>query len=228
MIPNMERRFLETDSAASREELSHYQSAAPCTFCNGKRLKPEALAVKVCGKDIMEVSDLSIKEALKWFAGVEEQLSPQKQQIAHKILKEIIDRLQFLNNVGLDYLTLSRQSGGLSGGESQRIRLASQIGSGLTGVLYVLDEPSIGLHQRDNDRLLETLNRLRDIGNTVIVVEHDEDAIRAADFLVDMGPGAGELGGSVVAAGTVADVLASKDSLTAQYLNGQKEIAVPS
>ena len=177
VIPNMERRFLETDSAASREELSHYQSAAPCTFCNGKRLKPEALAVKVCGKDIMEVSDLSIKEALKWFAGVEEQLSPQKQQIAHKILKEIIDRLQFLNNVGLDYLTLSRQSGGLSGGESQRIRLASQIGS--------------------------------------------------ADFLVDMGPGAGELGGSVVAAGTVADVLASKDSLTAQYLNGQKEIAVP-
>ena len=176
VIPNMERRFLETDSAASREELSHYQSAAPCTYCNGKRLKPEALAVKVCGKDIMEISDLSIKEALKWFSQVEEQLSPQKQQIAHKILKEIIDRLQFLNNVGLDYLTLSRQSGGLSGGESQRIRLASQIGSGLTGVLYVLDEPSIGLHQRDNDKLLETLNRLRDIGNTVIVVEHDEDA----------------------------------------------------
>ncbi len=227
VIPNMERRVLETESAASREELSHYQSAAPCTFCNGKRLKPEALAVKVCGKDIMEVSDLSIKEALKWFSGVEEQLSPQKQQIAHKILKEIIERLQFLNNVGLDYLTLSRQSGGLSGGESQRIRLASQIGSGLTGVLYVLDEPSIGLHQRDNDRLLETLNRLRDIGNTVIVVEHDEDAIRAADFLVDMGPGAGELGGNVVAAGTVAEVLNNKKSLTAQYLNGQKEIAVP-
>ena len=227
VIPNMERRFLETDSAASREELSHYQSAAPCTYCHGKRLKPEALAVKVCGKDIMEVSDLSIKEALKWFAGVEEQLSPQKQQIAHKILKEIIDRLQFLNNVGLDYLTLSRQSGGLSGGESQRIRLASQIGSGLTGVLYVLDEPSIGLHQRDNDRLIETLTRLRDIGNTVIVVEHDEDAIRAADFLVDMGPGAGELGGNVVAAGTVGEVLANPDSLTAQYLNGQKEIAVP-
>ena len=227
VIPNMERRFLETDSAASREELSHYQSAAPCTYCHGKRLKPEALAVKVCGKDIMEVSDLSIKEALKWFAGVKEQLSPQKQQIAHKILKEIIDRLQFLNNVGLDYLTLSRQSGGLSGGESQRIRLASQIGSGLTGVLYVLDEPSIGLHQRDNDRLIETLTRLRDIGNTVIVVEHDEDAIRAADFLVDMGPGAGELGGNVVAAGTVGEVLANPDSLTAQYLNGQKEIAVP-
>lgn len=227
VIPNMERRFLETDSAASREELSHYQSAAPCTYCNGKRLKPEALAVKVCGKDIMEVSDLSIKEALKWFSQVEEQLSPQKQQIAHKILKEIIDRLQFLNNVGLDYLTLSRQSGGLSGGESQRIRLASQIGSGLTGVLYVLDEPSIGLHQRDNDKLLETLNRLRDIGNTVIVVEHDEDAIRSADYLIDMGPGAGELGGNVVAAGTVDEVLANKNSLTAQYLNGQKEIAVP-
>lgn len=227
VIPNMERRFLETDSAASREELSHYQSAAPCTYCNGKRLKPEALAVKVCGKDIMEISDLSIKEALKWFSQVEEQLSPQKQQIAHKILKEIIDRLQFLNNVGLDYLTLSRQSGGLSGGESQRIRLASQIGSGLTGVLYVLDEPSIGLHQRDNDKLLETLNRLRDIGNTVIVVEHDEDAIRSADYLIDMGPGAGELGGNVVAAGTVDEVLANKNSLTAQYLNGQKEIAVP-
>lgn len=227
VIPNMERRFLETDSAASREELSHYQSSAPCTYCNGKRLKPEALAVKVCGKDIMEVSDLSIKEALKWFSQVEEQLSPQKQQIAHKILKEIIDRLQFLNNVGLDYLTLSRQSGGLSGGESQRIRLASQIGSGLTGVLYVLDEPSIGLHQRDNDKLLETLNRLRDIGNTVIVVEHDEDAIRAADYLIDMGPGAGELGGNVVASGSVKEVLADKNSLTAQYLNGQKEISVP-
>ncbi len=227
VIPNMERRFLETDSAASREELSHYQSAAPCTYCQGKRLKPEALAVKICGKDIMEVSDMSVKQALKWFAEVEPQLSPQKAQIAHKILKEIIDRLQFLNNVGLEYLTLSRQSGGLSGGESQRIRLASQIGSGLTGVLYVLDEPSIGLHQRDNDRLLETLTRLRDIGNTVIVVEHDEDAIRAADYLVDMGLGAGEQGGNVIAEGTVAEVLKNKNSLTAQYLNGQKEIAVP-
>ncbi len=227
VIPNMERRFLETESAASREELSHYQSAAPCGFCKGKRLKDEALAVKILGKDIMEVSDLSIKEALKWFMGVEENLSVQKQQIAHKILKEIVERLQFLNNVGLDYLTLSRQSGGLSGGESQRIRLASQIGSGLTGVFYVLDEPSIGLHQRDNDRLLDTLNRLRDIGNTVIVVEHDEDAIRAADYLVDMGPGAGEKGGEVVAEGSVEEVLKNKKSLTAQYLNGQKEIAVP-
>lgn len=227
VIPNMERRFLETESAASREELSHYQSAAPCGYCKGKRLKDEALAVKILGKDIMEVSDLSIKDALKWFMGVEENLSVQKQQIAHKILKEIVERLQFLNNVGLDYLTLSRQSGGLSGGESQRIRLASQIGSGLTGVFYVLDEPSIGLHQRDNDRLLETLNRLRDIGNTVIVVEHDEDAIRAADYLVDMGPGAGEKGGEVVAEGSVEEVLKNKKSLTAQYLNGQKEIAVP-
>lgn len=228
VIPNMERRFLETDSAAAREELSHYQSAAPCETCGGKRLKPEALAVKICGKDIMEASDLSIKNALTWFGGVEDQLSPQKKAIAHKILKEIIDRLNFLNNVGLEYLTLSRQSGGLSGGEAQRIRLASQIGSGLTGVMYVLDEPSIGLHQRDNDRLLETLNHLRNIGNTVIVVEHDEDAIRAADYLVDMGPRAGDEGGHVMACGTVAEVLKNKSSLTAQYLNGQKLIAVPS
>ena len=227
VIPNMERRFLETDSMASREELSHYQSAAPCEACGGKRLKPEALAVKICGFDIMQASDMSIKNALQWFDKVEEQLSPQKREIAHKILKEIITRLQFLNNVGLEYLTLSRQSGSLSGGESQRIRLASQIGSGLTGVMYVLDEPSIGLHQRDNDRLLETLTRLRDIGNTVIVVEHDEDAIRAADFLVDMGPRAGDEGGRVTASGTVAEVLKSKNSLTAQYLNGEKFIAVP-
>ncbi len=227
VIPNMERRFLETDSMASREELSHYQSAAPCEACGGKRLKPEALAVKICGYDIMQASDMSIKNALQWFGQVEEQLSPQKREIAHKILKEIITRLQFLNNVGLEYLTLSRQSGSLSGGESQRIRLASQIGSGLTGVMYVLDEPSIGLHQRDNDRLLETLTRLRDIGNTVIVVEHDEDAIRAADFLVDMGPRAGDEGGKVTASGTVTEVLKNKNSLTAQYLNGEKFIAVP-
>ena len=227
VIPNMERRFLETESASSREELSHYQSAAPCGFCKGKRLKDEALAVKICGKDIMEVSDLSIKEALKWFRGVEEKLSPQKRKIAEKILKEIIERLEFLNNVGLDYLTLSRQSGGLSGGESQRIRLASQIGSGLTGVFYVLDEPSIGLHQRDNDRLLETLFRLRDIGNTVIVVEHDEDAIKNADYLIDMGPGAGEKGGHIVADGTVEEVLKNENSITAKYLKGQKEISVP-
>lgn len=228
VIPNMERRFLETDSAASREELVHYQSAAPCECCHGKRLKPEALAVKICGKDIIEASDMSIKQALNWFSGVEAQLTPQKQEIAHKIIKEIVERLRFLNNVGLDYLTMSRQSGTLSGGEAQRIRLASQIGSGLTGVMYVLDEPSIGLHQRDNDKLLATLTRLRDIGNTVIVVEHDEDAMRAADFLVDMGPGAGSNGGNVVAAGTVAEVLKNKNSLTAQYLTGEKYIAVPS
>ena len=228
VIPNMERRFLETDSAAMREELSHYQSAAVCPYCKGKRLKPEALAVKIANKDIMDASDMSVKEALKWFSSVEAELSNQKAEIAHKILKEIIERLKFLNNVGLEYLTLSRQSGGLSGGEAQRIRLASQIGSGLTGVMYVLDEPSIGLHQRDNDKLLETLTRLRDIGNTVIVVEHDEDAIKAADFLVDMGPLAGDAGGKIVASGTVDEVLKNKESLTAAYLTGQKEIEVPS
>ena len=227
VIPNMERRFLETDSAWVREEFSKYQSAAPCEFCGGKRLKPEALAVKVNGLDIMEASEMSIKKAHEWFMGVEKTLSPKKAEIAHKIIKEIVDRLSFLNNVGLDYLSLNRQSGTLSGGESQRIRLASQIGSGLTGVMYVLDEPSIGLHQRDNDRLLETLTRLRDIGNTVIVVEHDEDAIRAADYLVDMGPGAVEKGGQVMAKGTVEDVLKNPDSLTAQYLNGERFIAVP-
>ena len=227
VIPNMERRFLETDSASAREELSHYQSAAPCEFCKAKRLKPEALAVKIAGLDIMDVSDMSVKNALVWFKNAEETLSPQKQQIAHKILKEIITRLQFLNNVGLEYLTLSRQSGSLSGGESQRIRLASQIGSGLTGVMYVLDEPSIGLHQRDNDKLLETLTHLRDIGNTVIVVEHDEDAIKAADYLIDMGPFAGQNGGEIVAHGTVEKVLKNQNSLTAQYLTGQKNISVP-
>ena len=227
VIPNMERRFLETDSSWVREEFSKYQSAAPCEFCHGKRLKPEALAVKICGLDIMDASDMSIKKAREWFMGVEEQLTPKKAEIAHKILKEIIDRLTFLNNVGLDYLTLSRQSGTLSGGEAQRIRLASQIGSGLTGVMYVLDEPSIGLHQRDNDRLLETLTRLRDIGNTVIVVEHDEDAIRSADYLVDMGLGAGEQGGFVTAKGTVEEVLHNPNSLTAQYLNGTRQIEVP-
>lgn len=227
IIPNMERRFLESDSAWVKEEFSKYQSAATCEHCHGKRLKPEALAVKICGLDIMDVAEMSLKKSLEWFKGVEAQLTPKKQEIAHKILKEITDRLQFLNNVGLDYLTLSRMSGSLSGGESQRIRLASQIGSGLTGVLYVLDEPSIGLHQRDNDRLLATLNNLRDIGNTVIVVEHDEDAIRAADYIVDMGPLAGELGGEVTAEGTLEEILKNPNSLTAKYLNGEKEIAVP-
>ena len=228
VIPNMERRFMETDSSWIREEFSKYQSAAPCEFCGGKRLKPEALAVKVNELDIMDAAEMSIKKAHDWFIRAEETLPPKKAEIAHKIIKEIVERLSFLNNVGLDYLSLNRQSGTLSGGESQRIRLASQIGSGLTGVMYVLDEPSIGLHQRDNDRLLETLTRLRDIGNTVIVVEHDEDAIRAADYLVDMGPGAGDKGGNIIARGTVKEVLQNKNSLTAQYLNGEKKIEIPS
>lgn len=227
VVNNLERRFMETDSQATRDELSRYQSAATCEACGGKRLKPEALAVKIGGLDIMEASEMSVKKALTWFRGIGPNLSPQKQEIASKILKEIIERLSFLNNVGLEYLTLSRQSGSLSGGEAQRIRLASQIGSGLTGVLYVLDEPSIGLHQRDNDRLLETLTRLRDIGNTVIVVEHDEDAIRSADYLIDMGPEAGNNGGEIVANGTVHEVLRNRKSLTAQYLNGEKFIEVP-
>ena len=227
VINNLERRFLESDSASIRDEFAQYQSAATCEHCHGKRLRPEALSVKIGGLDIMDAAEMSIRDALVWFKGIGPNLSPKKQEIATKILKEIIERLSFLNNVGLDYLNLSRQSGTLSGGESQRIRLASQIGSGLTGVLYVLDEPSIGLHQRDNDRLLETLTRLRDIGNTVIVVEHDEDAIRAADYLVDMGPAAGSHGGEIVAEGTVKDVLKNQHSLTAQNLNGNKKIAVP-
>ncbi len=227
VINNLERRFMETDSPAIRDEFAQYQSAAVCEHCGGKRLKPEALAVKIGGLDIMDASAMSVKNALTWFRGIGPTLSPKKQEIAGKILKEIVERLNFLNNVGLEYLSLSRQSGSLSGGEAQRIRLASQIGSGLTGVLYVLDEPSIGLHQRDNDRLLETLTRLRDIGNSVIVVEHDEDAIRSADFLIDVGPAAGSHGGEIVASGTVKDVLKCKNSLTAQYLNGDKKIAVP-
>ena len=227
VIPNTERRWRETDSQGIREDLGRYQTSAPCETCGGKRLKPEALAVKIGGRDIAETSDLSIADALAWFSGLAAQLRPKEREIADRILKEINERLGFLNNVGLDYLTLSRTSGTLSGGESQRIRLASQIGSGLTGVLYVLDEPSIGLHQRDNDRLLATLMRLRDIGNTVIVVEHDEDAIRAADYLVDMGPGAGIHGGTVVAEGTPEAVMANPASLTGQYLTGHKSIPLP-
>ncbi|MDR1694478.1 MAG: excinuclease ABC subunit UvrA [Lactobacillaceae bacterium] len=227
VVNNLERKFLETDSPMMREEYAKFQSAAPCDFCHGKRLKPEALAVKIAKMDIMDVCEMSIEKALEWFSKVTEQLSPKKSEIADKILKEIIERLTFLNNVGLSYLTLSRQAGSLSGGEAQRIRLASQIGSGLTGVLYVLDEPSIGLHQRDNDKLLETLTKLRDIGNSVIVVEHDEDAIRAADFLIDIGPRAGVNGGEIVAQGSVEDVLKNKNSITAQYLTGEKKIALP-
>ncbi len=227
VIKNLERRLLETDSNAQREKLEQYLSFNPCEECHGLRLKPESLAVKIDMKHIAEVSRYSIQDAHDWFSGVSKKLNKQQNQIADKILKEINERLTFLMNVGLEYLNLSRASGTLSGGESQRIRLASQIGSGLTGVLYVLDEPSIGLHQRDNHRLLETLQRLRDLGNTVIVVEHDEDAIRLADHLIDMGPGAGSHGGEIVAQGTPAQVFKSKNSVTAQYMRGEREIPVP-
>ena len=227
IIPNLTRRYRETDSSWVREELDKFRANHPCEACHGKRLKPESLAVKIDAKDISDISSLSIAEALGWFKTLEETLDPQRAEIATRILKEINERLGFLSNVGLNYLNLSRNSGTLSGGESQRIRLASQIGSGLTGVLYVLDEPSIGLHQRDNDRLLATLTRLRDLGNTVLVVEHDEDAIRTADYVVDMGPGAGVRGGQVIAQGTASQIMANTQSLTGQYLSGVKEIAIP-
>ncbi len=227
VIPNMERRWRETDSAWVREEFERYQNSRPCGACAGHRLRPEALAVKIGGLHISEVTQMSIRAALEWIAGVPQHLSAQNNEIAAAILKEIRERLGFLNNVGLDYLTLARASGTLSGGESQRIRLASQIGSGLTGVLYVLDEPSIGLHQRDNGRLLETLENLRDQGNTVIVVEHDEEAIRSADHVLDIGPGAGVHGGRIVAEGTPGEVAANPDSLTGQYLSGKRAIPVP-
>jgi excinuclease ABC subunit A len=227
VLPNLERRYRETDNPWVREDLTRYQAAKPCPACSGHRLKPEALSVKVAGRHIGEASALAIREAEAWFAGVFDTLTPQRQEIARRILKEIGERLQFLVDVGLDYLSLGRSSATLSGGESQRIRLASQIGSGLTGVLYVLDEPSIGLHQRDNERLLGTLRRLRDLGNTVLVVEHDEDAIRAADHLVDIGPAAGAGGGRVVAQGTPAEVAANPASLTGDYLSGRRRIALP-
>jgi excinuclease ABC subunit A len=227
VIPNLERRWRETDSEWIREELARYQGDAPCESCKGQRLKPEALAVKVGGLDITAAAQLSILDSRAWFAALPGRLTPKSREIAVRILKEINERLGFLVDVGLEYLTLSRASGTLSGGESQRIRLASQIGSGLTGVLYVLDEPSIGLHQRDNARLLDTLRRLRDLGNTVVVVEHDEEAIRSADYVVDLGPGAGVHGGRVVAEGTPAELMRSKDSITAQYLVGTREVAVP-
>ena len=227
IVPNMSRRWRETDSAWLRDELGKYQSARDCDVCQGARLKPEALAVKLDGAHISAIANKSILEARDWFIAVEDTLNAKQREIGARILKEINERLGFLVDVGLSYLTLSRSSATLSGGESQRIRLASQIGSGLTGVLYVLDEPSIGLHQRDNDRLLETLKHLRDLGNTVIVVEHDEEAIRAADYLVDMGPGAGVHGGHVVAAGSPEEVLACPESLTAQYLTGIRRIEIP-
>jgi excinuclease ABC subunit A len=227
VITNLERRFRESESEWAREELQKYFTDIPCSACNGKRLKPEALAVKIAGRDIGTAADLSVKRAAEWFASLPGELTAKQNEIAGRVLKEIRERLKFLIDVGLEYLTLARASGTLSGGESQRIRLASQIGSGLTGVLYVLDEPSIGLHQRDNARLLETLKRLRDLGNTVIVVEHDEDAIRIADHVVDVGPGAGIHGGEIVAEGTPADIMANKKSLTGQYLTGARTIAVP-
>jgi excinuclease ABC subunit A len=227
VIGNLNRRMLQTESAWMREELSKYQSSQPCETCHGARLKPEALAVKIAMQDISHATHLSVVDALAWFQDMPNHLNGQQKEIAERILKEIVERLGFLNNVGLDYLNLDRTSGTLSGGESQRIRLASQIGSGLSGVLYVLDEPSIGLHQRDNDMLLATLRRLRDLGNTVLVVEHDEDAIRSADYIVDMGPGAGMHGGEIVAKGTLPEVLAHTDSITADYLNGTRSVPVP-
>ncbi len=227
VITNLERRYKETDSDWAREEIARYFTDVPCEACHGYRLKPEALCVKIADRHIGEISDLSVKAAAAWFGELPDKLSAKQNEIAGRILKEIRARLKFLVDVGLDYLTLARASGTLSGGESQRIRLASQIGSGLTGVLYVLDEPSIGLHQRDNARLLDTLKRLRDLGNTVIVVEHDEDAIRIADYVVDVGPGAGVHGGQIVAEGTPMDIMSNPRSLTGQYITGAREIAVP-
>ncbi|HEV7258829.1 MAG TPA: excinuclease ABC subunit UvrA [Bosea sp. (in: a-proteobacteria)] len=228
VITNMERRWKETESDWAREEIGRFMSETPCAACNGYRLKPEALAVKIDMRHIGEISRLSVKDALEWVSALPAKLSKKQNEIAPRILKEIRDRLTFLLDVGLEYLTLARSSGTLSGGESQRIRLASQIGSGLTGVLYVLDEPSIGLHQRDNERLLGTLRRLRDLGNTVIVVEHDEDAILTADYVVDVGPGAGIHGGEIVAQGTPQQILDDPNSLTGKYLTGEMSVAVPS
>ncbi len=227
VLGNLERRMLSTESAWMREELSKYQAAHACEVCLGARLKPEALSVKIAGEDISMSARRSVMDALEWFSTIDQKLTPKQGEIAKAILKEINERLGFLHNVGLDYLNLNRTSGTLSGGESQRIRLASQIGSGLSGVLYVLDEPSIGLHQKDNDRLLETLKRLRGLGNTVLVVEHDEDAIRTADHIIDMGPGAGVHGGEVVCSGSLDDILACTESLTADYLSGRRSIPIP-
>ncbi len=227
VIRNLARRYRETESEWSREEIGRYMTATPCGVCHGARLRPEALAVKIDGLHIGEVTSFSVRAAGNWFAALAQKLDPKRREIAARILKEIRERLTFLIDVGLDYLTLGRAAGTLSGGESQRIRLASQIGSGLTGVLYVLDEPSIGLHQRDNARLLDTLRRLRDLGNSVIVVEHDEDAILAADHVVDVGPGAGIHGGEIVAQGTAAEIMADPNSLTGQYLTGAREVSAP-
>ncbi|HFF7744355.1 TPA: excinuclease ABC subunit UvrA [Staphylococcus aureus] len=225
VVPNISRRFHESPSEYTREMMSKYMTELPCETCHGQRLSREALSVYVGGLNIGEVVEYSISQALNYYKNIN--LSEQDQAIANQILKEIISRLTFLNNVGLEYLTLNRASGTLSGGEAQRIRLATQIGSRLTGVLYVLDEPSIGLHQRDNDRLINTLKEMRDLGNTLIVVEHDDDTMRAADYLVDIGPGAGEHGGQIVSSGTPQKVMKDKKSLTGQYLSGKKRIEVP-
>ena len=225
VLHNMERRYKETESMAVREELAKYISNRPCISCGGTRLKKEARFVFVENTTLPQISDFSIGHSLEFFNNLK--FSGQREKIAEKILKEIQDRLKFLVNVGLNYLTLSRSAETLSGGEAQRIRLASQIGAGLVGVMYVLDEPSIGLHQRDNDRLLETLVHLRDLGNTVIVVEHDEDAIRAADHIIDIGPGAGVHGGQVVAEGSMQDIMDVPESLTGQFLSGKRGIVVP-
>jgi excinuclease ABC subunit A len=227
VITNLERRYRETESDWAREEIARYFTDVPCEACNGFRLKPEALCVKIAGKHIGEVSDMSVRGAGQWFNELPQRLTAKQNEIATRVLKEIRERLKFLVDVGLEYLTLARASGTLSGGESQRIRLASQIGSGLTGVLYVLDEPSIGLHQRDNARLLETLKRLRDLGNTVIVVEHDEDAIRTADHVLDIGPGAGIHGGHVVAEGQIEDLIGARESWTGKYLSGELVVPIP-
>ena len=228
MVTNLERRWKETESDWAREEMAKYFTDIPCAACNGNRLKPEALCVKIAGRHIGEVAEMSVKARRRVVhCSCRSDLTPKQNEIAVRVLKEIRDRLKFLVDVGLEYLTLARASGTLSGGESQRIRLASQIGSGLTGVLYVLDEPSIGLHQRDNARLLETLQRLRDLGNTVIVVEHDEDAIRTADHVLDIGPGAGIHGGHIVAQGSVDDIIATPNSLTGKYLSGELTVHIP-
>ena len=227
VITNLERKYLETESDWKREEISQYQSEKECSGCNGLRLKEEALCIKISKKNISEVTRLSIKEANQWFINLPKELNEKQNEIAQHVLKEINERLKFLVNVGLDYLNLSRASGTLSGGESQRIRLASQIGSGLQGVLYVLDEPSIGLHQKDNSKLLEALKRLRDLGNSVIVVEHDEEAMLTSDHIIDIGPEAGINGGKVVAQGSTEEIKKNKNSLTGDYLSGRKFIPIP-
>ena len=227
VLPSIDRRLQETSSNYMRETLSRYQSSAPCKECGGYRLRPEALCVKLAGQHVGEITQLSVRDALGWFNRLEKNLSARQKKIANLVLREIRARLKFLCDVGLEYLTLARASNTLSGGESQRIRLASQIGSGLTGVIYVLDEPSIGLHPRDNGRLLESLHKLRETGNTVIIVEHDEDAILTADHVVDIGPGAGRAGGKIIAQGTPDDIQKCKKSLTGQYLSGTRSIPIP-